>query len=463
MRYRGLPTTRWLAGTWLALVLLGCAGTVPAPAPSEGPGVPKQLQQHQVIVTLAPATPERWAYLATELAQTYAVRQVGAFPLTSLGIQCIVLQIPPERVVDEVLTQLTADPRVESVQLNQVFEGLGSVHNDPYAPLQYGARLLGADLAHQQVTGRDVTIALVDTGVEIDHPDLRGQVIETANFVDGGELTFPHDRHGTAVAGVIAARADNGTGIFGIAPGAHLIAVKACWQRTASDRQAVCSSWSLAKALDFVLHTRAQVLNLSLGGPADPLLTRLLTTALTQGRTVVAATLEARAQAPGFPASLEGVLAVRASDPAGQVHGELYGLPCPALAAPGIDILTTVPTDSYDFLSGSSLAAAHVTGVIALLLEYDPRLTPAQVQAVLRTTAHPVTAPGGASQGPLGVVDVCTALTQLGGGTPAGLCSRGRRARHGPSEEGQRRCAHNALWADFGHLLLTSGPSSLCG
>jgi subtilisin family serine protease len=408
--------TRWLAGTWLALVLLGCAGTVPAPAPSEGPGVPKQLQQRQVIVTLAPATPERWAYLATELAQTYAVRQVGAFPLTSLGIQCIVLQIPPERAVDEVLTQLAADPRVESVQLNQVFEGLGSVHNDPYAPLQYGARLLGADLAHQQVTGRDVTIALVDTGVEIDHPDLRGQVVETANFVDGGELTFPHDRHGTAVAGVIAARADNGTGIFGIAPGAHLIAVKACWQRTASDRQAVCSSWSLAKGLDFVLHTHAQILNLSLGGPADPLLTRLLMAAMTQGITVVAAALEASAQGPGFPASLEGVMAVRASDPAGQVHGEMHGAPRPALAAPGIDILTTVPTDTYDFLSGSSLAAAHVTGVIALVLEANPHLSPAQVSTLLRATAHPVPATAQSAPEMLGVVDVCTALAHLEGG-----------------------------------------------
>src|SRR5215470_16303024 len=112
MRYRGLPMTRWLAGTWLALGLLGCAGMVPAPAPSEGPGVPKQLQQRQVIVTLAPATPERWAHLATELAQTYAVRQVGAFPLTSLGIQCIVLQIPADRTVEDVLARLATDPRV---------------------------------------------------------------------------------------------------------------------------------------------------------------------------------------------------------------------------------------------------------------------------------------------------------------------------------------------------------------
>src|SRR5262252_4344042 len=360
MRDRGRHLTRWLVSTGIALVLLGCAARSPAPAPPSGVDVPKQLQQRQIIITLAPATAERWARLATELAQTYDVRQVGAFPLTSLGIQCVVLQIPAERAMEDVLTQLAADPRVETVQRNQVFEGLASVHNDPYASLQYGAQMMRVDLAHQQVTGQGITIALIDTGVETDHPDLRGQVVATANFVDGGDQTFSQDRHGTAVAGVIAARADNGTGIFGIAPGAPLIAVKACWQRTASDRQAVCSSWSLAKALDFVLHGRAQVLNLSLGGPADPLLTRLLMAAMTQGITVVAATLEASTQGPGFPASLEGVMAVRASDPAGQVHGDMHGSPRPALAAPGIDILTTVPTDTYDFLSGSSLAAAHV-------------------------------------------------------------------------------------------------------
>src|SRR5215467_7199362 len=157
MPRRGLLVIRWLSGACIALVMVGCAGVFPSTAPPGEAEVPKQLQQRQVIVTLAPATPEQWARLATALAQTYGVRQVGAFPLTSLGVQCVVFQIPAERALEEVLTRLAADPRVESVQLNQVFEGLGSIHNDPYAPLQYGAQTLRADLAHHQATGKGVT------------------------------------------------------------------------------------------------------------------------------------------------------------------------------------------------------------------------------------------------------------------------------------------------------------------
>src|SRR5262245_55795035 len=101
MPYCALLIIRWLGGAWIALAILGCAGVLPSAAPPGEADVPKQLQQRQVIVTLAPATPERWARLATELAQTYAVRQVGAFPLTSLGIQCVVFQIPAERAMED--------------------------------------------------------------------------------------------------------------------------------------------------------------------------------------------------------------------------------------------------------------------------------------------------------------------------------------------------------------------------
>src|SRR5262245_51551038 len=103
MHYHRLLIICWLTVTWIMLTMLGCARVSPPAAPPEGAGVPKQLQQQQVIVTLAPATPERWASLATALAQTYDVRQVGAFPLTSLGVQCLVFQIPPERTMEDVL------------------------------------------------------------------------------------------------------------------------------------------------------------------------------------------------------------------------------------------------------------------------------------------------------------------------------------------------------------------------
>ena len=252
-------------------------------------------------------------------------------------------------------------------------------------------------------------VAVVDTGVDVDHPDLRGRVVGASNFVDGGEQTFTGDIHGTAVAGALAASA-NEVGIVGVAPDAQLLALKACWPESPGARQALCNSYTLAKAVDFALNARAQVLNLSLAGPADPLLTRLLDLALERGITVVAA---APADgAPSFPASLAGVVAVRdggiasstgAFAPAAKGGAE-------ALAAPAVDILTTVPRASYDYFSGSSVAAAQVSGIAALLLERRPDMKPAEVRRLLLETARAQPADA------VGVADACAPLATLAAG-----------------------------------------------
>jgi subtilisin family serine protease len=201
-----------------ALLTTGCVGALKqtqTPAES-GQGIPKQLQERQVIVTLALATRERWAGITRALGMEYALGEVGAFPLNSIGVQCVVFQIPADRPVDAVIRQLAADPRVETVQPNQVFKGLRAIHTDPYAALQYGAGVIRAEMAHHRSTGRGVKVAVVDTGVDKEHPDLRGRIVQTANFVEGGERSFTQDRHGTAVAGVIGARAEMGSGSSGL-------------------------------------------------------------------------------------------------------------------------------------------------------------------------------------------------------------------------------------------------------
>jgi subtilisin family serine protease len=197
----------------LALLTAGCSSlALQERRGEEADALPRQLQERQLIVTLAPATPEVWATLAKELSGEYGLDQVGAFPLTSLGVQCVVFQVSENRPFDAVLAQLTVDPRVESVQQNQFFQGLGALAGDPYASLQSGPRAIHADRAHAWVTGRGVRVAIVDTGVDTNHPDLTDRVVKTINFVEGGEKTFTSDYHGTAVAGVIGARAANGKG-----------------------------------------------------------------------------------------------------------------------------------------------------------------------------------------------------------------------------------------------------------
>jgi hypothetical protein len=394
----------------LVVTLCGCGG-VRTPGGADGADVPTQLQSRQVIVTLAGGTPARVAELPEALQQAYGLRAVGAFPLSSLGVQCVVFEVPPDRSMSDTVARLAADPRVESAQPNQLFRGLAVSHDDPYASMQYGTRAIHADLAHRWATGKGVSVAVVDTGVDTHHPDLRGRIARSASFVQGGEHSFSEDTHGTAVAGIIAAVAGNRIGIVGVAPEARIVAAKACWHRRPRDLRAVCSSWTIAKAVDYAIAGRVAVLNLSLGGPADPLLSRLIERAIERRISVIAAVMDQGGPAPGFPASLEPVIAVVATDPDGSVHAPA-GLSRPGvLAAPGIDVLTTAPRGAYDFHSGSSLAAAHVSGVVALLLERDPTLTPAQVRGLLTDTARPPAGGAVAARS----VDACAALARLVG------------------------------------------------
>ena len=404
MKNRRARNGLWLLGFAL---MVGCAGRAGFPLMSQtaAEAAPKQLRERQLIVTLAAEAESHWPLFTRELGADYGLRLVGEFPLSSIRVQCIVFEVPSGKPLDVVLDEVAADPRVESVQINQVFAGLGSVHTDPYAPMQHGAELIRADTAHGVSTGRGVRIAIVDTGVDKGHPDLRGQIMQVANFVENGERSFSQDLHGTAVAGIIAARADNDIGIFGIAPEAQILAEKACWYPP-GDTQAVCSSWTLAKAIDFAITTSVQVVNLSLTGPVDRLLGRLIETATGRGIVVVAAVAEPQAPGPGFPASMENVIAVGASDDKGRMPLPQWRANKDILAAPGFEILTTAPQDGYDFSSGSSVATAHVSGVIALLLEKQPRLRPAEIVGLL-------TAAGSASANEIGVVDACSALAKL--------------------------------------------------
>lgn len=371
------------------------------------PGVPKQLRSRQIIVALAEKERPQWSAIALDLQARYRLRPVGEFPLTSIGVQCLVFQAPADQPLESVIAQLRADPRVELAQANQVFEGLRALPGDPYAPyaeLAYGVRLMGANRAQRFSTGRGVAVAVIDTGADTEHPDLRGRGIQTANFVEGGESSFPLDRHGTAVAGVIGAHA-NGVGLEGVAPDALLSVVKACWYSDPASAKALCSSWTLAKAADFAINSGAKVINLSLNGRPDDLLARLLAAAHRRGIVLVAAAAEDRDD-PGFPAALDAVIPVISCDLNSAISPPRWRNAAFVAVAPGQDIVAPAPHGRYALLSGSSLAAAHVTGVAALLLQRQPDLSPDRVKTVLQSSARPVSA----TRPELGVVDACAAL-----------------------------------------------------
>jgi subtilisin family serine protease len=257
-----------------------------------------------------------------------------------------------------------------------VFKTRAHQDNDPYFKLQTNLQQMQISLAHGRATGRDITIGMIDTGVDLEHPDLAGQISKSQNFAEDISASFSTDIHGTAVAGVMVAKRDNARGIIGVAPNAKLVALKACWPDKTDAIEAVCNSFTLALAVNTAIEAGVDVLNISLTGPEDPILALLLKQAMAKGIIVVAADTGSGNTSENFPASLKDVISVRSINKPESLTD--------SISAPGDKVLTTLPHGTYDFISGSSIAAAEVSGVVALLLELKPDLTLAEAHTILQ-------------------------------------------------------------------------------
>ncbi|WP_394753981.1 S8 family peptidase [Crenothrix sp.] len=323
--------------------------------------------------------------ISDDIAADYHIQKITEWPMTAVGVHCIVYQVPLNVSVADVLKRLAQDTRVDIAQNMHVFNTRAGSGTDPYLQLQSNLRTLHIDQVHAKATGKNIVIAMIDTGVDLEHPDLIGQISQNENFASDISNSFSHDKHGTAVAGVMVAKKDNGTGITGIAPDANLIALKACWPEQSNAIEAACNSFTLAMAVNTAIKSGAKILNMSLTGPQDALLELLLNKAIADGMIVVAADTGHGAANENFPASLKNVISVQSIKQGDSADKSLL----PALAAPGDKILTTLPYGTYDFISGSSIAAAEVSGIIALLLELKPDLTLAEAQTALHKSELP--------------------------------------------------------------------------
>ena len=343
------------------------------------------------------------------VAQDYHLTPVAAWPIAPLQVHCAVFQVSADDSREAVLAKLAQDPRVALAQPLQSFVTLSAGYNDPYFGLQRGFARIDAAQAQQWSQGDGVRVAVIDTGLDTQHPDLQGRIEAQRNLVDDDTKQFDADRHGTEVAGVIAADANNSEGIVGVAPAVRIIVLKACWQLQPGVDGAQCNSFTLAQALTIAIESGARVINLSLGGPADPLLAQLVQYALKRGIVVVGA-VPPDGRTDGFPVGVPGVIAVgianEGADSAAAARGVLH--------APGHEILTLTPGGHYDFVSGSSLAAAHVSGAAALLLSQDPGLSAGAIALLLDHTSNGD--PAGAR-----AINICAALAALRSG---GTCTQ---------------------------------------
>ena len=345
----------------------------------------------------------------------YGLREVDAWPIAPLHMHCAVLELSSGADKKSVLAALSRDRRVRIAQPLQTFATQTAVYDDPYVGLQRGFQQMDVADAHPWSRGEGVRIAIIDTGADTRHPDLRGAIVQVDNFVDSDTLQFRNDRHGTELAGIIAAVANNREGIVGIAPGARLAVFKACWQLRDGADTAHCDTFTLAKALTAALDARVNIVNLSLSGPADPLLRELIQVGLRRGILFIGAAPHAAASHGGSLVEIDGVIEV--------ASGGVQGGPGTPLHAPGREILTLLPDGHYDFASGTSLATAHVTGAVALMLAKNPTLSAATVYRLLRNTSGHVVSDAG-PEGAEDSIDACAAVIAVVG---QGVC---RGAQH---------------------------------
>lgn len=349
--------------------------------------------------TAARATRRR---IAETIARRNGFALVEGWPMPLLGVDCFVMRLPAGMTEAEAIARAERDRNVAWAQPMQEFRTMGDAQDsdDPLfkaQPTAAGWRLM--DL-HRVATGQGVAVAVIDSKIQTDHPDLAGQFNADIDFAPGRGMQ--PEVHGTGIAGVIGARSGNGVGIVGVAPRARMMALRACWQALPGGNT-VCDSLSLARALDFSIQHGAQIVNLSLSGPPDDLLGRLIDVAVSRHIAVVAA-FDPKLPRGGFPASQRGVIAV--TDQA------LPSLPPLVYVAPGRDVPTTRPGGKWYLANGSSFAAAHISGLLALMRER-------------REATKFVTGSGR-------TIDACASLLQAGPGCDcncalANLASHGRR------------------------------------
>ena len=393
-----------LAGAGLALLLGAVACTsAPGPAPTATTLAPHQRQPRVVCSAGAQSTSGITPH------DTDAADDPTPTGATSTVIVAVDADGRPHLVTTEAdqapttAAAVDASPGLEVVAIEpdiaisatESAPTAAASCDDPFRPQQWALDSLGVESIWETSVGADIDIAIVDTGVDGGHPDLVGRVAPGVSFVGTGGTaqtgagdTDPNG-HGTHVAGIAAAGAQDGVGIAGVAPFARILPVRVL------DSTGAGSSSAVAAGITWAVDNGAEVINLSLGGSYSGAIATAVDYADSRGVVVVAATGNTgTANSVMYPAALATVIAVASHDSSGSLSPFSSRGPQVDVAAPGSSIVSAYPGAQWRLMQGTSMATPHVAGTVALMFGVDLFRSPEQVRALIRSSAVDAGTPG---------------------------------------------------------------------
>jgi subtilisin family serine protease len=323
---------------------------------------------------------------ADELARRHGLARLESLNVPLVGGTIGLFRVIDRRPVDTVANELATDADVRSVQPNFRYflqdQKAALTEGDP---AQYALAKLRLPEAHRLAQGANVTIAVIDSGIDAKHPELANAIADSFDAL--GSKEGPH-AHGTGVAGAIVSHLK----LMGAAPAARILAIRAFGVAPSG---AESTSFVVLKSLDYAVAHGAQIVNMSFAGPKDALIERGIAAAAAKGIVMVAASGNAGPKSPPlYPAANANVIAVSATDAQDRLFVASNRGGYIAVAAPGVDIFLPAPDDKYQMTSGTSFSAAYISGLTALMLERNPALKPDEVRAILMKTARDLGAPG---------------------------------------------------------------------
>ncbi len=347
---------------------------------------------------------------ADELARRHRLERIASQNFPLVGGTIGLFRIVDCRPADIVSRELATEASVRSVQPN--FRYLLQDQTPPTEgdPAQYALAKLRLPEAHRLAHGANVTIAVIDSGIDIRHPELANAIADSFDAL--GSREGPHI-HGTGIAGAIVAHAR----LMGSAPAARILAIRAFGVAPSG---AESTSFVILKGLDYAAAHGAQIVNMSFAGPRDALIERGIASAAAKGIVMVAAAGNAGAKSPPlYPAANTNVIAVSATDAQDKLFAASNRGGHIAVAAPGVDIFLPAPDEKYQMTSGTSFSAAYVSGLVALMLERNPALKPSEVRAILMRTARDLGSPGRDDLFGAGEADALAAVSAVVAAAPA--------------------------------------------